>query len=274
MKWWRIRKVANAATWELMFFSVGLLAGVMLAAMLPGMLSRPVPIADASPVELADLALQQSMTTSSWWMVTITTIASAVGGASLYLIALTLREAKRSADAADKAVNVALASNLAARDIGQAQVRAYAVIASANLRTESDQALFVEFQFKNSGQTPARSVVTTATLALQYRVKGAWTDGLTVVDEKRPRSDVPSQEIRNAKIRIGWRNYAQMRDGWERNACRFTLSLSVGYQDVFGAAHEEVATYRIEIPASYTLAGYEPLFRQSAEFESTPMAEG
>lgn len=259
MKWWRIRKLANAASWEMMFFGAGILAGMVLAVVLPGILTAPMQI-DGNPAQLADLDMQRSMTISSWWMVAVSTLSCVVGGASLYLIALTLREARRSANAADQAVRVALNSMEGARNIGQAQVRAYIVISSASIHpVEND--LMVEFQFKNSGQTPAMKVSTNASMSLRSRERGSWSEPTPVLSESRERSNVPSGETRFGRIRLGWRNYAQMQDGWARKACELRLVVNITCEDVFGARHLEQVTYGMEIPAGYPLNEIEPLAR-------------
>ena len=152
---WRIRRLANAASWSLIFFAAGACAGVMLIAMLPGM-PWTVTMGDATSLSVGDaldLAAQRSMASAAWWMVAVTTISSTVGAVGLFLIFATLREARRSANAAESTVETA-------RDIGMAQVRAYLSIEAASMRLYVDDlsGCYIELRLKNSGQSPARHI--------------------------------------------------------------------------------------------------------------------
>lgn len=105
-----------------------------------------------------DLVAQRSMSAAAWWMVMITGLSVAVGAAGLYLIARTLQEAKRSADAAENAVAATL-------QIGKQQVRAYLNIDEALAKLDNHHVLFsVDADLRNSGQSPAQEVSGSARL--------------------------------------------------------------------------------------------------------------
>lgn len=112
---------------------------------------------DAGPTHY-DLVAQRSMSAAAWWMVMITGVSVAVGTVGLYLIARTLQEAKRSADAAEMAVQATLR-------IGKQQVRAYLNVEDAVAKLGSYDLLFtVDADLRNSGQSPAQNVAGTARL--------------------------------------------------------------------------------------------------------------
>jgi hypothetical protein len=154
MRWWRIRKVANAATWHLLMVALGVLLGIALVAFLPGM---PWAVTTVTDPEASDLAAQHSMAAAAWWMVVISGTSTAVGGLGLYLIARTLQEAKRSADAGEQVVDATV-------QIGKRQVRAYLNIQKAKVAVDRNHIVaMVDADLRNSGQSPAKKIRGTAT---------------------------------------------------------------------------------------------------------------
>jgi hypothetical protein len=101
---WRIRRLVNAATWSMLFFGVGVLAGIFLLAMLPGMpwVSIVRDVAEPTSHDALDLGAQRSMANAAWYMVVVSGASGAVATVSLFLLFRTLRETQRTADAALK----------------------------------------------------------------------------------------------------------------------------------------------------------------------------
>ena len=160
MRFW---STAAGAT---LIFGVGILAGVLLVVMLPGM---PWISTVPDPVNDLDLGAQRSMAAAAWWMVVISGGAAIVGGASLYLIARTLLEARRSASAAEAAVAQAEATLLETRVLGRAQSRAYLALAKMQFSADAEDQFFVEWTIHNAGQSPARQL--SIQLEFDYFVK-------------------------------------------------------------------------------------------------------
>lgn len=148
-------KLWGSAAGSLLVFGAGILGGILLVAMLPGM---PWISTVPDPTNDLDLGAQRSMAAAAWWMVVISGGAAIVGGASLYLIARTLLEARRSASAAEAAVAQAEATLLETRVLGRAQSRAYLALAKMQFSAEAEDQFFVEWTIHNAGQSPARQL--------------------------------------------------------------------------------------------------------------------
>jgi len=254
MKWWRIRKVANAATWQAIFFAIGLLAGVVLVAFLPGMpWSATVEPLGASPQEALDLAAQRSMASAAWFMVVITGASAIVGGAGLYLIFRTLKEAKRSADAADKAVEASLAAIETTREMGHAQVRAYVSISGCWLSRSENGQLTLKFVFRNSGQTPALNVWTSYDFYI-----GSHDENAVLRDQGgESRSDTAPEEKREANFDLSPTASAAVSERLNAGAAYVYVEISVVFDDVFRKAWDSSSKYygyiRSNAPRDITL---------------------
>lgn len=129
-----------------------------------------------------DLIAQRSMSAAAWWMVIITGTSAVVGAAGLYLIYRTLKEAKRSADAAVASVRysekAAASAEISAKSaqkalksteaMGERQVRAYAILSSAKIRIERRTLRpFMTITVTNSGQTPASGLILDFTVQME-----------------------------------------------------------------------------------------------------------
>lgn len=110
------------------------------------------PIIQPEDADYLDLIAQRGMNLAAWAMVFVTGVSVAVGGLGLYLIARTLQEAKRSADAAEKSIETA-------RTIGMAQVRAYVSIDRVDLDlTGNTHQHALRFYLRNTGQSPTHAI--------------------------------------------------------------------------------------------------------------------
>lgn len=238
--WWRARKIANAAAWHLLMLGAGVLLGVILVAFLPGMpWSATVEPIGATAAEALDLSAQRSMASAAWFMVIISAASSSVGAAGLYLIARTLREAKRSADAADLAVKASLGAVQSAKEIGQAQVRAYVSISGCWLDA-TDEPVELRYIFQNSGQTPASNIWATYQVFIgDDEDSNAQTD-----DDGETRSDLSSGQRRDAVHALSEKATNRLREltGMRRRAY-FYVQIEVLFDDVFGQAHSAEARY-------------------------------
>ncbi|OJX45028.1 MAG: hypothetical protein BGO80_04035 [Devosia sp. 63-57] len=144
-----------------MFFACGILGGIAIIAFAPGApWSTNIEPTGATTAEALDLATQRSMAASAWWMVVASAAAAAVGLATLVLVANTLNEARRSADAARDAVKATLT-------VGKKQTRAYLVVENANLiATDLLPSLTFTVDVRNTGQSPAQKVRARGTLKI------------------------------------------------------------------------------------------------------------
>ncbi|WDQ98172.1 hypothetical protein PSC71_13135 [Devosia sp. J2-20] len=192
--WHRIGRSADSGALTLVMFGTGVLAGVILIAMLPGMpwVTTIQDVADNTAA--LDLGAQRSMATAAWWMVAITIASGAVGTAGLYLIFRTLVEAKRSADAAEKAI-------IANQELGIAQVRAYLTVTEARVKVyDDDLGAYCEFTVQNSGQSPARQVTFMSSLTVLPWGKKGGADKLEF-NNKSGCADVPAgKEVKGGSM--------------------------------------------------------------------------
>lgn len=195
---------------------------------------------DAGPTHY-DLIAQRSMNAAAWWMVMITGVSVVVGTAGLYLIARTLQEAKRSADAAEMAVQTTL-------KIGKQQVRAYLNIEDAEAKLGSYDLLFtVDADLRNSGQSPAQNVAGTARLRfiefLTYPDGELNEDTLVVLDTKFTAPAVGAGQT--VKLRLTFTvlnmkpSVSQIFDGHLSRAVQ--IHLVTEYDDVFEDRHSIAA---------------------------------
>lgn len=100
-----------------------------------------------------DLEAQSEMARTSWWMTFFT-------GAGLILLAGTLFEAMRATAAANDAAAAAQRGNETAREIGEAQVRAYVTPESTQFSL-SGSCPVLHFKLINTGNSPAFDVEAT-----------------------------------------------------------------------------------------------------------------
>ena len=185
-----------------------------------------------------DLIAQRSMSAAAWWMVIITGISALVGSLGLYLIARTLQEAKRSADAAEKAVKASQKAVKTARKMGEAQVRAYVMVANAELYWVGGDEWELKVQVVNSGQTPAFKVWVEATICLE--------DGLgnqEIVEEMDVSlHDLPASSDAAARLRS--RKLEVALQAMEADAEPFlAILISVCYDTIFEEGEDVEAPY-------------------------------
>ncbi|WP_108461352.1 hypothetical protein [Devosia naphthalenivorans] len=217
-------------------FGAGVLGGVMLVAMLPGM---PWIASVPDPANNLDLGAQRSMAAAAWWMVVITAASAVVGAGGLYLIYRTLREAKRSADAADKAVAASLAAVEGARDIGQAQVRAYIIISRAIVAHMSSGEYEIQFSFVNAGQTPATGIW------VEYKLFLGSVDGESPLESEdgESRSDLAPNDARAADFDLAPSVRDKLNVVKQAKSDEVFLEIEIFYDDVFGVTHAAKASY-------------------------------
>ena len=141
------------ANMHLLFFGCGVIAGVAAVAFAPGApWSNAIEPFGARDYEALDLAAQRSMASAAWWMVAAAVAGAFVSLATLVLVANTLHQARRSADAAHASVAATLA-------VGKQQVRAYLTVEKANLEiSKMAQYLTFSASVRNYGDSPARAV--------------------------------------------------------------------------------------------------------------------
>lgn len=233
--WWRARKVANAAAWQLMFFAIGILAGVALVAFLPGMpWSAIVEPRGATDAEALDLAAQRSMASAAWWMVTVAGVSSAVGALGLWLIYGTLEATRRSAEAAEFSVKQADLRAQNDREMSMAQFRAYVVVSDIEALFDGD---FGTFEFRwtvfNTGQSPATTVNAVIRPSLYIRNQANDWEPVVEIAEKYFLADLPAgQSLTKSTV------WAFEMPELERPIDEFEVRLQVAgrllYFDVFG----------------------------------------
>lgn len=185
-----------------------------------------------------DLVAQRSMAAAAWWMVIITGISALVGSAGLLLIALTLREARRSANAADKAVEASQAAIDTTREMGQAQVRAYVMVADAELGWDGNGQYALTVEIVNSGQTPAFRVWVEATF---YVADDAGEEQF-VEEVDVSLHDMPAQSEADAVL-ISDKLDAALEAANSLDVTFVTVSISICYDTVFEEGEEVEAAY-------------------------------
>lgn len=157
---WIAALVVFALSAFVLWFTAGNLWNMAVSSLQP-------PLLDDNDLTRIDVIAQRSMAAAAWWMVMISGVSAIVSGFGLYLIAHTLKEARRSADAAERAVKASQKAVKTARKMGEAQVRAYVMVANAELHWAGNDEWELRAQIVNSGQTPAFKVWVEATVVLE-----------------------------------------------------------------------------------------------------------
>lgn len=217
-----------------------------------------------------DLIAQRSMSAAAWWMVIVTGIATLIGGVSLGLIALTLREARRSADAAIDAVDASRQAVVATREVGQAQVRAYLIVKSASLTYESNGNVTIRYTLYNSGQTPARRVELRMDFWIDIYEKRKAV-GITSRKGTQSHSDVPAGEAREGKFDLKGYLPPENRDSFVELESRAVAVLTPVFDDVFGVTISEDTYYGVTYPAGVFPTTEGRLYRLHVPKAGTPV---
>ena len=229
---WRICRLANAATWSIMFFAVGVLAGVMLIAMLPGMpwastmLDIAPELAAEKPIETLDLGAQRSMAAAAWWMVAGTLLSTMVSVAALVMLSRTLNETRRTNDIS--------------MIVGKNQTRAYVGAVSGELKVFNGTVAVLSMVLKNAGQSPARGVVIDITMQVYGFDDQPWRPRLTE-SYRASGADIGAGETGHAGtvlFDITQERLLERLDPEEPGKISFWLRIS--YRDVFDDKHNEV----------------------------------
>lgn len=217
-----------------------------------------------------DLIAQRSMSAAAWWMVVVTGIATLIGGLSLGLIALTLREARRSADAAIDAVDASRQAVIATREVGQAQVRAYLIVKSASLTYESNGNVTIKYTLYNSGQTPARRVELRMDFWIDIHGKQGAV-GITSRQGTQSHSDVPAGEARDGKFDLKGYMPPESRRAFTDLESRAVAVLTPVFDDVFGLTISEDTYYGGTYPAGVFPTAEARLYRLHVPRAGTPV---
>jgi len=246
-----MRRSIDTIGWTTGLVGSGVIGGIILSIGLVGLpAARQPAITGPLSLEYLDLAAQRSMSDAAWWMVVITGISVLAGGASIVLIAMTLYQAKRSADAAVEAVKHAEATTAAAtlsashaasavevtREMGKKQVRAYMAVTNVTILpvTDSEENYFnLAWRLFNAGQSPARRLKFVATAEVQVLREGRWeTEDREFVT--RFLADLPANQgiddVRDFALTID----GDVVDAFNDYAGRFVVHGQVNYVDVFG----------------------------------------
>ena len=134
-------------------------------------------------IQRRDLQAQESMASAAWAMFWSAVMQVAIGGLSIYLIFLTLRETRRTLAEAEKATkasenaaNAAMKSIDVSRDIANAQARPWvSVDCSISERFErhvDGVSLVIRCIAKNHGSSPATNVMFRAEMGVRSRESG------------------------------------------------------------------------------------------------------
>lgn len=223
----------------LLLFGAGVLGGIVLVAMLPGMpwSATAMILALPMPTDQHDLEAQRSMASAAWYMVALTTLSGVIGTAGLYLIWQTLLATQRNAKAAEMTVDET-------RKIGRAQTRAYLSITQMEVEC-TEHINDMQLTIRNVGQSPALSVSCTTEISLVEITDGE-DDGLPeqkVVETEEYWPDIISTETNYRSILlwdfdpVGY--FRRMREG---SSLAVIFSVDVRYQDVFGELHTSSIT--------------------------------
>jgi hypothetical protein len=104
-----------------------------------------------------DLYAQNAVARWTFWMLILGLAGTGITGVGLYYLAANLNEMKEQRALGQKAIDAANEANNVARDMGQAQVRAYLHIESATIRF-SEWLMTIEPKIVNTGQSPASQI--------------------------------------------------------------------------------------------------------------------
>lgn len=259
MRLTELHNPATAAAGALVFFAAGILGGVLLVTMLPGM-PWSSTIWDATGN--LDLAAQRSMAAAAWYMCTLTVVGTSLGAASLYLIRENLKEARKltreaatSTKAAEDGVRAAMEANETARQIGMAQARAYITVQGCTLTLSPTP--IITATLVNSGQSPARTVSLQNDASMTMR-SDAEPEQREVSLETRYFPDIAAGDTSSTTFSVGtglWKPLEgegeivlELLGPVENFTIAANTDLVVGYKDVFDVWHEERISFRIRIP--------------------------
>lgn len=188
--------------------------------------------------EIADLKAQQEMALWAEGMFYANLFTTIISALALIAIVCTLRHTKRAADASVDMVAEAKATTTAAqatvdvtRQIGQAQTRAYLDLSVVEIRHNVPRAPELFIEFRNTGATPARSVVIT------FSMKPFAKQGVIPINEVEKRlHDIGSQSQHVIRETI-WLQLSLFDESWRESDDILTVSGLVLYEDVFGDSH-------------------------------------
>lgn len=146
--------------------------------------------ADASEREARGLSANEAQARWARWSAYAAVVQFIVSGIGLVALIYTLRQT-------DSSLRVARRANLIARQIGEAQTRAYLSITDAVLTFDEWGVADLNLTIRNTGQSPARDVSWRFELALAL-LKGDWwapggCSSLGVVGDIAGGADVPSR---------------------------------------------------------------------------------
>jgi hypothetical protein len=215
-----------------------------------------------------DLSAQQSMGYAAWAMLVGTIVSAIIGAVSLWLIRENLiaarevnKHAEKSALAAEQAVQAAIETAQITQRLGQAQVRAYLVVASANAHFDHLGTTTVTFEFMNSGQTPAREIsVETRWWFETTAPTGGWAVLREPVRERKTRSDMPGQETRTG-VSQALQYITDDMVQELKQPYRFLLDVTLICRDVFNIPLSETVSYEFEASAGEYPLGEYTLYR-------------
>ena len=144
------------------------------------------------------------------------------------------KEAKRATKAAVAATEITHEANRIARDMGQAQVRAYLSVVDCTAQYKGDRWV-VGCNVKNTGQSPAEKVLWEPTLALFAKSCDSFRILTPEPLGKKLLIDVPSQEPGALPVRTFMSGLTQGEIGALRTGNELTIRLSVNVRgrDVF-----------------------------------------
>lgn len=218
--------LADAAGMIWVWVGTGLIAGLMLSVGLVGIpRAEHPPIIGPVSLDYLDLAAQRSMSDAAWWMVIITGFSTCVGGLGLYLIARTLLETRKAAQATQQGANAS-----------ETAVRPFLLVEFAKAAIDRD-ALVISYKVKNSGVSPAYRAAFRVTL-LVTSIDGTKRHERT---STKSRSDIAAGAERTATARFDKMLAADVSDDHGDLLVRAEITLL--YSDIFGREHSEASRY-------------------------------
>lgn len=190
-----------------------------------------------------DLVAQTSMASAAWFMAAMAAISTIAGVITLVLILLTLREAKRSADAGDRVVEATLA-------VGKRQVRAYLAIENASIKFDvSEATITFAAQARNTGQSPAHNI----TISTHVRLYEEWSDPegdiyeSDILDFSEVR-DLPAASATQSHpfgaYKLMFLEPLTLKEVMDRPYLFARVTCTVHYTDVFGDEETFVSLFR------------------------------
>lgn len=216
-------------------FGVLLLIGF---ALFGGLVPKIIALAcDADCLAREDLGAQSSMAIAAWAMALITAVGAAIALATLIFVIATVSEARRSADAAEKAVEET-------RRIGQAQVRAYLMATPLSIEPtyhpEDWHHVKVRVGFRNSGQSPALNV--TAHVVAFLHLRNGQTSRWHELEAGWPPFDVSAGEYVEREFSISESRF-ENDPTWMNDWIQSEVVGALHYLDVFGEQHTGATNY-------------------------------